>query len=95
MTNCPNCGAPIHGGICEYCGTEFDTIGVARINPKILPKSISVHEHPINGTNILYADNEPILTVDAMWYEYANQQQISAMIDEVLKRAETRRILHR
>ena len=23
MTNCPNCGAPIHGSICEYCGTEF------------------------------------------------------------------------
>ena len=23
MSNCPNCGAPIHGGICEYCGTVF------------------------------------------------------------------------
>lgn len=22
-TNCPNCGAPIKGGRCEYCGTEF------------------------------------------------------------------------
>lgn len=21
--NCPNCGAPIKGGRCEYCGTEF------------------------------------------------------------------------
>ena len=20
-TNCPNCGAPIKGGMCEYCGT--------------------------------------------------------------------------
>lgn len=20
---CPNCGAPLHGHICEYCGTEF------------------------------------------------------------------------
>ena len=19
--NCPNCGAPIHGVVCEYCGT--------------------------------------------------------------------------
>ena len=21
--NCPNCGAPRHGRVCEYCGTEF------------------------------------------------------------------------
>ena len=21
-TNCPNCGAPLHNGKCEYCGTE-------------------------------------------------------------------------
>lgn len=23
MTNCPNCGAPISGNVCEYCGTPF------------------------------------------------------------------------
>lgn len=23
MTNCPNCGAPITGDVCEYCGTVF------------------------------------------------------------------------
>ena len=23
MTNCPNCGAPITEGTCEYCGTVF------------------------------------------------------------------------
>lgn len=22
MTNCPNCGAPIAGSVCEYCGTR-------------------------------------------------------------------------
>ena len=22
-TNCPNCGAPITGRTCEYCGTRF------------------------------------------------------------------------
>ena len=22
-TNCPNCGAPIQGPKCEYCGTNF------------------------------------------------------------------------
>lgn len=23
MTNCPNCGAPVKGYQCEYCGTVF------------------------------------------------------------------------
>ena len=23
ITNCPNCGAPVSGGVCEYCGTKF------------------------------------------------------------------------
>lgn len=22
-TNCPNCGAPVRGSVCEYCGTTF------------------------------------------------------------------------
>lgn len=21
--NCKNCGAPLHGDVCEYCGTEY------------------------------------------------------------------------
>ena len=25
QTNCPNCGAPIHDYICDYCGTIFPT----------------------------------------------------------------------
>lgn len=24
MTNCVNCGAPLHGNVCEYCGTEYN-----------------------------------------------------------------------
>lgn len=24
MTNCINCGAVLHGNICEYCGTEYN-----------------------------------------------------------------------
>lgn len=23
VTNCKNCGAPVHNNICEYCGTEY------------------------------------------------------------------------
>ena len=22
-TNCTNCGATLHGNVCEYCGTEY------------------------------------------------------------------------
>lgn len=31
-TDCPNCGAPKHGAVCEYCGTELD--GSIRIDIK-------------------------------------------------------------
>lgn len=24
MTNCKNCGAPLQGGTCQYCGTRYD-----------------------------------------------------------------------
>ena len=24
MTNCPNCGAPLKDGKCEYCGTQVE-----------------------------------------------------------------------
>ena len=27
MTNCINCGAPLHGRKCEYCGTEYNENG--------------------------------------------------------------------
>lgn len=25
-TNCPNCGAPLNGNKCEFCGTEINLI---------------------------------------------------------------------
>lgn len=28
MTNCPNCGAPIAGSACQYCGTRFSGNGI-------------------------------------------------------------------
>lgn len=27
LTNCINCGAPLHGCKCEYCGTEYGEVG--------------------------------------------------------------------
>lgn len=35
MTNCVNCGAALHGDVCEYCGTgyndSFETIDVSSL----------------------------------------------------------------
>lgn len=28
-TNCVNCGAILHGNICEYCGTEYNNSGIS------------------------------------------------------------------
>ena len=34
MTNCINCGAILHGNVCEYCGTEYNNNGItASFNP--------------------------------------------------------------
>lgn len=42
MTNCPNCGAPISGDACQYCGTviwDFATIELGK------PQWIKVKHH--------------------------------------------------
>ena len=28
MTNCINCGAVLHGNVCEYCGTEYNNASI-------------------------------------------------------------------
>lgn len=33
MTNCLNCGAPITGSVCEYCGTRHETWIMIRCAP--------------------------------------------------------------
>lgn len=35
MTNCKNCGAPLHGNKCEYCGTEYNNREITGNIPKI------------------------------------------------------------
>ncbi len=35
MTNCKNCGAPLHGSKCEYCGTEYSNRTIAGNIPEI------------------------------------------------------------
>lgn len=34
MTNCPNCGAPITGSVCEYCGTRHEITAVVSATPR-------------------------------------------------------------
>lgn len=43
MTNCKNCGMPLSGGVCEYCGTRYDLIDT-RIKPTQIyePSIISI-----------------------------------------------------
>lgn len=37
MTNCPNCGMPINGDKCEYCGTQFiDFSTIDLLNPFVM-----------------------------------------------------------
>lgn len=44
MTNCPNCGAPITGAKCEYCGTIFnareDTLALHESADRLLASGI-------------------------------------------------------
>lgn len=70
--NCPNCGAPIEGAKCPYCGTllldfadmEMDKPSYVRIKIhdkvamlKVVPYALTVeYEEP----DILYADNMPM-----------------------------------
>ena len=71
MTNCPNCGAPLTGNKCQYCGAiifDFAAIEIGKpvwINFKlgdhwllahVLPESASMHVEPMDE-NLLYADN--------------------------------------
>lgn len=29
ITNCVNCGAILHGNVCEYCGTKYNDNGIS------------------------------------------------------------------
>lgn len=68
MTNCPNCGAPITGRICEYCGTVHwqddaintaDTGGLSTDSPK-----------PASCTIETVADGKRVLVAIPLWVDY-------------------------
>lgn len=74
-TNCPNCGAPIEGAKCPYCGTllldfadiEMDQPSFVRIKVggnimmlRVIPRSLDIS---YDEQPILYADNVPFRIV--------------------------------
>lgn len=43
-TNCPNCGAPITGDVCEYCGTRHGiTVFVPASPPPTLHETLTMY----------------------------------------------------
>ena len=75
MTNCPNCGAPLSGWQCEYCGAafyDFSSLDISFDKPifmrfkfkgKTLQTKVRLTNFTVNSSpdNIyFYADNNPI-----------------------------------
>lgn len=75
MTNCPNCGAPLSGWRCEYCGAafyDFSSLDISFDKPifmrfkfegKILQTKVRLTNFTVNTSPddvYLYSDNRPI-----------------------------------
>ena len=76
VTNCPNCGAPIDGDKCPYCGTRF--INIAELEPGesiwlifkddqnkniVHASRVLVNHVSVNlsqDSTVFYADSQPI-----------------------------------
>lgn len=49
MTNCVNCGAVLHGSICEYCGTKYNNNKItASFNQNGYTGTIRIGDKDIN-----------------------------------------------
>lgn len=77
MTNCPNCGAPITGRICEYCGTvhwQDNAINTADAG------SLSTDSpKPASCALETVADGKRVLVAIPLWVDYC----LSDSCDEV------------
>ena len=75
MTNCPNCGAPLSGWQCEYCGAafyDFSSLDISFEKPifmrfkfegKTLQTKVRLTNFNVNSSPddvYLYSDNSPI-----------------------------------
>ena len=51
--NCPNCGAPVNGNVCEYCGTVHNIYPKQDINIDIRLEAALLQEEIIKA-NLAY-----------------------------------------
>lgn len=72
-TNCPNCGAPIASGKCEYCGTRFDIQGTDKEIELLRIKTKMLEDQ--KKTSELYGKALKVMR------EYATANEIRAMFD--------------
>lgn len=70
MTNCPNCGAPITGRICEYCGTVHWQDNAINTTDSPKPASCAIET---------VADGKRVLVAIPLWVDYC----LSDSCDEV------------
>ena len=53
MTNCINCGAVLHGNVCEYCGTEFGGLEYGNFMSEKAIYLLSISSHGIKAERVL------------------------------------------
>lgn len=83
VMNCPNCGAPVTGGRCEYCGTLFLDFGALSMDKPTylriktgsrfyLFRCIATKAEFELSNNIteLYAYDEPVIQVTPPEYKF-------------------------
>ena len=70
VLNCPNCGAPITGATCEYCGTifydfanlEYGKPGYIRMK---INDSLLIFKAIVTNVDLQVIGNEPIFYMDS------------------------------
>lgn len=55
---CPNCGAPVKGDVCEYCGTVFIDIQKKKntLKQKIFEDYLFLQRNRLIGETLAYID---------------------------------------
>lgn len=81
LLNCPNCGAPITGVQCEYCGTvfyDFTTMEVGKtqhVRVKIKDE-LFIFNAAIETFDVEISNHAEILYADGAPYYISNPQEI-------------------
>ena len=72
--NCPNCGAPITGSECEYCGSVFydfaslDTNGINYVRLRVWDEAVTFRVG-VCGFNFEHSvDSHPMIHIDMVVY---------------------------